>query len=57
MYAYRSAIAHGSTPNFVGELSALGEAENANILISEAVRKTIYQAIEEPQLLTDLQAC
>jgi hypothetical protein len=57
MYAYRSAIAHGSTPNFVKELSALGKAENANILVSEAVRKTICQAIEEPQLLTDLQAC
>jgi hypothetical protein len=57
MYAYRSAIAHGSTPNFVRELSALGKSENANLLISEAVRKTIYQAIEEPQLLADLQAC
>jgi hypothetical protein len=57
MYAYRSAIAHGSTPNFAGELSALGKAENANLLISEAVKKTIYQTLEEPQLLADLQDC
>jgi hypothetical protein len=58
MYAYRSAIAHGSTPNFVAaELSALRKAENANILISEAVRKTICQALEESQLLADLQNC
>jgi hypothetical protein len=57
MYAYRSAIAHGSTPSFVGELSALGKAENANVLISEAVRKTICQALEEPQLLADLRKC
>jgi hypothetical protein len=57
MYAYRSAIAHGSTPSFVGELSVLGKAENANLLICEALRKTICQAIEEPQLLADLQDC
>lgn len=57
MYKYRSAIAHGSTPNFTGELSALGKAENANYLISEAVRKVIQQAIEEPQLIADLQNC
>jgi hypothetical protein len=57
MYAYRSAIAHGATPNFVGELSALGKAGNANLLISETVRKTICHALEEPQLLADLQNC
>ena len=57
MYAYRSAIAHGSTPNFARELSALGKAENANFLVSEAVRKTICQALDEPQLLVDLRAC
>jgi hypothetical protein len=57
MYAYRSAIAHGSTPNFAGELSVLGKAESADLLISEAVRKTICQALEEPQLLADLQNC
>lgn len=57
MYAYRSAIAHGATPNFVGELSTLGKPENADLLISEAVRKTICQALDEPQLLVDLQNC
>jgi hypothetical protein len=57
MYAYRSAIAHGTTPNFTGDLAALGNATNANNLISETVRKTIHQALEEPQLLADLQAC
>lgn len=57
MYAYRSAIAHGATPNFAGELSALGEADNANILVRETVRKIICQALEEPQLLADLGNC
>lgn len=57
MYAYRSAIAHGSTPNFAGELSALGNAKNANLLISETVKKTICQALAEPQLIADLQNC
>jgi hypothetical protein len=57
MYAYRSAIAHGSTPSFTGELSTLGKQESANLLIREAVKKTICQAIEEPQLLADLHNC
>lgn len=57
MYAYRSAIAHGGTPNFAGELAVLGSAKNANSLIREAVKKTILQAIEEPQLLVDLRDC
>jgi hypothetical protein len=57
MYAYRSAIAHGATPNFAQELAALGKAENANLLIREAVKKTVLQAIEEPQLLADLHDC
>jgi hypothetical protein len=35
----------------------LGKAESADLLISEAVRKTICQALEEPQLLADLQNC
>ena len=38
MYAYRSAIAHGGTPNFDGELAVLGSAKNANSLIREAVK-------------------
>jgi hypothetical protein len=57
MYAYRSAIAHGATPNFAGDLTVLGKAENADHLISEAAKKTIVQALEEPQLLADLHNC
>jgi hypothetical protein len=57
MYFYRSAIAHGSTPDFAKELAVLGKAENADCLLAEAVRKTICQALQEPQLLADLQSC
>ena len=57
LYAYRSAIAHGTTPDFKSKLSALGTADNANVLIRDAVKKTIRQALIEPQLLADLHNC
>jgi hypothetical protein len=57
MYGYRSAIAHGATPDFKSKLAALGSAENANFLIRDAVKKTIRQALIEPQLLADLHNC
>ena len=57
MYAYRSAIAHGTTPDFKSQLSALGTADNANILIGDAVKQTIRQALMEPELLADLHNC
>lgn len=57
MYAYRSAIAHGTTPDFNSKLSTLGTAEHANILIRDAVKRTIRQALTEPQLVADLHNC
>ena len=57
MYAYRSAIAHGTTPDFKSKLSMLGTADNANVLIRDAVKKTTCQALIEPQLLADLHNC
>jgi hypothetical protein len=57
MYAYRSAIAHGTTPDFKSKLSALGTADNANVLIRDAVKQTIRQALMEPELLADLHNC
>ena len=57
MYAYRSAIAHGTTPDFKSKLSILGTADKANTLISDVVKKTICHALIEPQLLADLHNC
>jgi hypothetical protein len=54
MYAYRSAIAHGRKPDFKSELKLLKDADGANALIRDAVKKTICQAYVEPQLVRDL---
>jgi hypothetical protein len=57
MYAYRSNVAHGSTPQFTGELAALKNHETALALIKETVKAVIRQVLVEPQLLLDLREC
>lgn len=54
MYAYRSAIAHGRKPDFKSQLGLLKDANSANLLIRDAVKKAIRQAFVEPQLMADL---
>jgi hypothetical protein len=54
MYAYRSAIAHGRRPDFKSQLTLLKNADGANALIRDTVKKAIYQAFLEPQLMLDL---
>jgi len=54
MYAYRSAIAHGGKLDFQSKLALLKNADLANSLIRDAVKKTIRQAYVEPRLLRDL---
>jgi len=57
MYAYRSAIAHGGKPDFKTDLALLQDATIANFLIRDAVKKSIRQALVEPQLISDLRHC
>ena len=57
MYAYRSALAHGDTPNFGSELQKLGSHENAMELLKSAVKAIARLALKEPQLMTDLRRC
>jgi hypothetical protein len=54
MYAYRSAIAHGVKLDFTKKLALLKNADVANALVIDAVRKTIRQAYVEPRLVKDL---
>lgn len=58
MYAYRSCLAHGDTPDFqVGELGALGSPNSAMDLLKSAVKAVIRLALSEPQLIADLKNC
>jgi mannitol/fructose-specific phosphotransferase system IIA component (Ntr-type) len=55
MYGYRSSIAHDRKPDFkTPQLSVLQNANSANELIKEAVKKSLRQAYTEPQLIADL---
>jgi hypothetical protein len=54
MYAYRSAIAHGVKLDFTKKLALLKNADVANALVIDAVKKTIRQAYVEPRLVKDL---
>jgi len=54
MYAYRSSIAHGREPEFKSQLALLQNAETANALIRDTVKKAVCHAYAEPQLVKDL---
>lgn len=58
MYGYRSAIAHGGTPDFknLGAQGYLRSAENANAFLFAVVKATIRNYLREPVLYDDLVA-
>ncbi len=57
LYDYRSAIAHGATPNFKGKLQCLKDPATALEFINCATVALMRQALEEPSLIADLRAC
>ena len=57
LYEYRSAVAHGATPDFGSGLSILRSAEAALEFISRATVALMRQVLEEPRLIADLRAC
>ena len=57
MYEYRSAVAHGGTADFSGDLQLLKGPSEALTLIKETVKAVMRQALIEPQLLRDLREC
>jgi hypothetical protein len=57
MYAYRSNVAHGATPQFTGELAVLKNHETALALIKGTVKAVMRQALLEPELLLALREC
>ena len=58
MYAYRSTVAHGNTPDFQKkELRLLRSPHDASALLQDAVKAVIRYALIDPQLLLDLKRC
>ena len=57
MYNYRSCLAHGSEPDFKGDLQLLGDKFVALKLLRQAVRAVLRVACGEPQLVVDLRNC
>lgn len=54
LYSARSALAHGSTPDFS---QPLGGSESATSFVMRSVSAVLRQGLEEPQLLVDLREC
>jgi hypothetical protein len=57
MYHYRSDIAHGTEPDFKGDLKLLGDSDRALKLLKTTVKGVLRQTIIEPQLMLDLRNC
>jgi hypothetical protein len=57
LYSYRSAIAHGRTPTFDGDLQVLKDEETAVTFLDNAAKTLLRHALQEPKLVLDLQFC
>jgi hypothetical protein len=57
LYSYRSAIAHGDTPDFKGTLSVLKDQMTAVSFLDSAAKALLRHALEEPELILDLRPC
>lgn len=57
MYAYRSALAHGGTPDFEVKLRVLRDHKQAYQLLTTTVKAVLRHGLNEPQLLADLREC
>ncbi len=57
LYELRSAIAHGSHPQFTGALTLLKDQKTAEALVVESVRSLLRQLLWEPMLMRDLRDC
>ena len=57
LYDYRSAIAHGATPDFSKRHKCLNDSATATEFISRATTAVLRQALDEPELIADVRAC
>ena len=57
MYSYRSAIAHGTKPDFGSDLRVLRGPDVVFSLVKETVKSIARFALLDPQLLQDLKNC
>jgi hypothetical protein len=57
MYSYRSALAHGTKPNFKSDLQLLRDPDQALSLVKETVKSIARFALVDPRLLEDLKDC
>lgn len=57
LYACRSTIAHGGSPDYAKELSVLRNHRNVVRFLRQVVRSVLRQMLLEPQLIADLYEC
>lgn len=58
LYDYRSAIAHGSKPDFNKALSMFNKSQNKILpFLLNVIRSVLKFSIDNPQLITDIKEC
>jgi len=57
LYSYRSALAHGDTPDFKHKMKILKDSKSSLQFIKEAVKSVARQALIEPHLIANLKEC
>lgn len=57
LYAYRSALAHGTPADFKTKFQILKDPSNALNFLKEAAKLTLLFAMKEPEFLADLKKC
>jgi len=57
LYAYRSALAHGSSISFDGQFAELKSQETVASFLAVLARRLLLLGLERPQLLLDLRGC
>jgi hypothetical protein len=57
LYSFRSAIAHGREPKFNGDHRVLKDERTAVEFLRNTAKTLLRHALQEPQLVLDLQAC
>lgn len=57
LYAYRSSLAHGDSPNFAKEFSSLKDRSTVSTYLRELTKVIMIHWLRQPEFMSDLRDC
>lgn len=57
LYGFRSAIAHGRRPEFIGDYAVLRDIQSVSSFLEHVCKQLLIHGLKEPELINDLRAC